>query len=135
MNTTKRIPLKEFLTQPDNLAWVQQSMVANAGLPIGKYCDIVCELFDLRDTLGRLQSKNCYQALKAMDRQGKISLKDMLGCEPVRAGRPHSPRCLDVPPPQPSGLPEDAGQLTELQIVRAEPLEQKKLWNTMPDAA
>ena len=131
MNTTKRIPLKEFLTQPDNLAWVQQSMVANAGLPIGKFCDLVCGHFDIRDTLGNLQSKNCYMALKAMDRQGKLSLKDMLGYEPVRAGLPHRPRCLDVPPPQPVGLPEDAGQLMELKIVMARTLPQKKTWNTI----
>ncbi|MCR5169428.1 MAG: IS4 family transposase [Desulfovibrio sp.] len=131
MSIIKRIPLKDTLCQPDNLAWLRQSMAANAGLPIGRYCDIVCERLDLRNGLGELQSKNCYLALKAMDRQGKISLKDMLGCEPVRPGRPHRARCLDAPPPQPAGLPEDAGQIMELRIVRAATLEQKKTWNTV----
>ncbi len=66
-----------------------------------------------------------------MDITKRIPLKDMLGCEPVRPGRPHRARCLDDPPPQPAGLPEDAGQIMELRIVRSATLEQKKTWNTV----
>ena len=117
MDTSNRLPAKKTLSQPDNLDWVRQSLADSSGLSLKQFCIQTCEHFGFLNSRDEPQIGNCALALRALDEKGLISLQKSLGYKSSGIGRPHEPRCLDAPVPQPSGLPEDAGKIGELKVV------------------
>jgi len=131
MDTSNRLPAKKTLSQPDNLEWVRQSLADSFGLSLKQFCIQTCEHFGFLNSRGEPQIGNCALALRALDDKGLISLQESLGYKSSGIGRPHEPRCLDAPVPQPSGLPEDAGKIGELKVVMVTTPEQLLTWNTV----
>ena len=86
----------------------------------------VCEEFNFYDTRGQAQISGCTKALRELEKAGHITL-------PATSKKTGygTPRRLDSPVPIPIGVPENAGDVQDLQLILVETKEELALWNEL----
>jgi len=86
----------------------------------------VCEEFNFYDTRGQAQISGCTKALRELEKAGHITL-------PATSKKTGygTPRRLDSPVPIPVGVPGNAGDVQDLQLILVETKEELALWNEL----
>ncbi|MQA88745.1 MAG: IS4 family transposase [Gemmatimonas sp.] len=118
--------IQRRLAEPDALARVGALLEAEPSLHRTALADRLCAEYEFFDPAGRLQRSSCLKALRTLAGRGHFVLP------PPRTstGRPH-PRRLGSPVPPPQGVPESAGAVRDLTLVRVETEEQRRIWNEL----
>jgi hypothetical protein len=119
--------IKRTLSDPDSIATVR-SLLASGEFPHRQaVARAVCERFGFFDPRGRWQCSGCIKALRQLEAAGYYVLPVALG---QRAG-PGEPRRLPSPVPPPEGVPDSAGAVRGLELVRVRTEEQLRQWNEL----
>jgi len=118
--------IKRALCSPDGLGQVRRLLGRRERLNRTQVADRLCERFGFFDPGGSKQRSGCLKALREMERQGQFTLP-----APQWQPGPKSPRRLSRPVPAPQDVPEDAGSIGQLSLVRVETQAQMRLWNEM----
>ena len=88
----------------------------------------VCEVFDFRDRLGRLQLSSCLVALRAIERRCDSLVLPAAGPPVPRSGQP---RLLDEDVRLAASVPDHLGQVRDLRIEAVSSPRQRQVWNTL----
>ena len=140
MKMFDHIPVASTLAQPDSLKWVQQALNENPDLNQRQFSTLVCSHYGFRNPSGQLQVGACTNVLKNLGQRGLLELPEKIAGTTRQnkvstnaanssrdSGSTDSPEVLE-PLPLPSGLPEEAGAIQNLQVVQVKSDEQHKIW-------
>ncbi|MCG2601170.1 MAG: IS4 family transposase [Achromobacter sp.] len=118
--------IKRTLSEPQGLARVQALMREAAEAHRTALADRVCAEFGFIDARGRAQRAGCLKALRALERDGQITLP------PARTapGPRRTQRLGDaVAPPQ--AVPSELSALIDLDLVQVEDDAHRAIWNEL----
>ena len=92
------------------------------------FADAVCEHFGFHDARGRVQRSGCIKALRELERLGHFALPapSAMGAKGAK-----SPRRLGKPVEDPHDVPEQAGEVRGLCLIKVDTLDLMRLWNEM----
>ena len=92
------------------------------------FADAVCVHFGFHDAQGRVQRSGCIKALRELERLGHFALPaaSAMGAKGARR-----PRRLGEPVEDPHGVPEQAGEVRGLCLIKVEALDQMRIWNEL----
>ena len=92
------------------------------------FADAVCERFGFHDARGRVQRSGCIKALRELERLGHFALP-----APSASGAKgsKSARRLGVPVEDPHDVPDQAGEVRGLRLIKVDTLDLMRLWNEM----
>jgi hypothetical protein len=118
--------IQRRLAEPDALARVCDLLEAEPSWHRTAVADRLCVEYEFFDPAGRPQRSSCLKALRTVAERGHFVLP------PPRTStaRPQ-PRRLGQPVPPPEGVPQTAGAVGELTLVRVETEEQRRIWNEL----
>ena len=140
MKNFDHVPVAATLAQPDSLKWVQQALNENPDVNQTQFGTLVCSHFGFVNPAGELQVGTCANYLKKLGKRGLLELPEQIAgttrqnkdsrdaVDSTRdSGSTDSPEALK-PLPLPSGLPEDAGAIQNLQVVQVKSEKQHEIW-------
>ena len=118
--------IQRRLAEPDALARVCSLLEAEPDWHRTALADRLCVEYEFFDPAGRPQRSSCLKALRTLAGRGHYVLP------PPRTstGRPQ-PRRLGQPAPLPEGVPQTAGAVRELTLVRVQSEQQRRIWNEL----
>ena len=87
----------------------------------------VCQHFGFLDARRRAQTAGCVKALRELERAGQF----VLPVATSRSGTAKSARRLDQPVAEPIDVPDQAGDVRGLTLIKVDSLELMRLWNEM----
>ena len=92
------------------------------------FADMVCEHFGFHDTRGRVQRSGCIKALRELERLGHFTLPapSAMGAKGAK-----SPRRLGKPVEDPHEVPEQAGEVRRLRLIKVDTVDLMRIWNEM----
>ena len=92
------------------------------------FADAVCERFGFHDARGRVQRSGCIKALRELERLGHFALP-----APSASGAKgsKSARRLGVPVEDPHDVPDQAGEVRGLRLIKVDTLDLMRIWNEM----
>lgn len=120
--------LKRTLATPASIETVRRLLADGEHASRSAFTRTVCSHFGFVDPRGRHQTAGCVKALRELERAGHFTLPAV--SESGR-GKGKSARRMDEPVPPPQGVPELAGDVLGLSLVKVESLDQMRLWNEM----
>jgi len=124
MTSQRRIQRR--LAQPDALERVVDLLEAEPSWHRTALADRLCVEYDFVDPAGRPQRSSCLKALRTLEGHGHFVLPP-----PRTSTAPPQPRRLEHPVPAPEGVPQSAGEVCALTLVRVETGEQRRIWNEL----
>jgi len=124
MTSERRIQRR--LSAPDALARVSDLLQAEPSWHRTALADRLCVEYEFIDPAGRPQRSSCLKALRTLAGRGHFVLP------PPRTSTAHpEPRRLGEPVPPPEDVPQTAGAVRDLTLVRVETEEQRRIWNEL----
>lgn len=118
--------IQRRLAEPDALAQVRDLLEAEPSWHRTALADRLCVDYEFLDPAGRPQRSSCLKALRTLAGRGHF----MLPPPRTSTARPHPRRLAEaVPPPQ--GVPQHAGEVQGLALVRVETEEARRIWNEL----
>ncbi|MGN8160729.1 IS4 family transposase [Salinisphaera sp. SWV1] len=118
--------IKRTLSQPQALARVRALQATVAPAHRTALADRVCVEFGFIDGRGRGQRAGCLKALRALEREGALTLP-----APCTAPGPRQARRLEAPVAPPQAVPAKLAELVGLELVVVENAAQRALWNEL----
>lgn len=117
--------IKRRLSEPEAIAEIS-ALLTNGEPTRTDLAQRLCERHGFFDSRGHAQTAGCLKALGELSQAGYFAL-------PAPRSRPScgSPRRLPAPVPPPQGVPETAGAVADLELVRVEGDEQMRIWNEL----
>lgn len=118
--------IQRQLAEPEALARVRDLLEAEPSWHRTALADRLCVEYEFLDPAGRPQRSSCLKALRTLAGRGHFVLP------PPRTStaRPQ-PRRLGQPVPPAEDVPETAGGVQDLRLVRVETEEQRRIWNEL----
>lgn len=118
--------IQRRLAEPDGLARVCELLEAEPSWHRTALAERLCVEYAFLDPAGRPQRSSCLKALRTLAGRGHYVLP------PPRTStaRPQ-PRRLGERVPPPEGVPQTAGAVRDLRLVRVETEEQRRVWNEL----
>lgn len=118
--------IKRTLSSPHALAWIAQQLARGDVVHRTALAQRVCAQFGFRDARGREQLSGCLRALRELERTGGFRL-------PKACTRPGvgGIRRLPAPVAPACGVPDRAGDVEDLRLVRVEGDAQMRTWNEL----
>ena len=120
--------VKRTLEQPSSMDAIRASLARNEHTNRASLVRCVCDTFGLLDSRGGPQIGGCSKALRELERAGHCVLP--ASTRPNVRG-PKGPRRLDAAVPAPCDVPEQAGEVRALELIKVCKLDQMRLWNEM----
>ena len=96
------------------------------------FADAVCRRFGFYDARGGVQRSGCIKALRKLERAGHFILP-AASARGARGSR--SARRLEAPVEDPQDVPERAGEVRGLCLIKVDTLERMRIWNEREFAA
>jgi hypothetical protein len=118
--------IQRRLVEPDALARVCDLLEAEPDWHRTALADHLCVEYEFFDPAGHPQRSSCLKALRTLAGRGHFVLPP-----PRTSTAPPQPRRLGQPVPPPAGVPQTAGAVRELTLVRVETEEQRRIWNEL----
>jgi hypothetical protein len=126
----KTITIKQALIKEKNLAVIEETLRTNPSVGRTELSRFLCEKFNFKDRLGKLQVSSCQKALYELDAKGLISLPDA-----KRNTIPGnwSPKRLEHAIPEPENVPESVEHIcsVDLILVKAKNTMEMKIHNEL----
>ena len=118
--------IKRTLSQPDAIAYVAEALIRGECAHRSALADLVCERFGFFDPRGQAQVEGCMKALRELEAGGHFKL-------PAAQGNPgpRTPKRLPEAVPDPTGVPEQAGDVRGLAMILVSTDEHMRIWNEM----
>ena len=118
--------IKRTLSQPEAIKQINSILDDNDNIKRTKLADIVCDQFNFFDPRGERQRCGCLKALRELEQKGGFVL-------PKSCHTPGKiqPRRLAEPVPEPRGVPDEAGKISELRLVPVNTEEHMRIWNEL----
>jgi hypothetical protein len=124
MNTQNLI--KRKLARPESITAIRQILETEDGLSRSAIAERVCEHLELSNARGRPQRAGCLKALRELERAGHFLLPTARRCP-----KHGSPKRLGGPVDAPVDVPERAGEVKELVLLKVETDAQVRIWNEL----
>lgn len=124
----KQSQIKRTLERPDSIEAVRSILRRGEPGSRSALADVVCRDFGFLDSRGATQNAGCAKALRELERDGHFALP--AATSRVDA-RPRSPRRLDAAVAAPREVPEQAGEVRGLELIKVCKLDELRLWNEM----
>src|SRR3990172_1933363 len=121
MDTQNQI--KRTLSQPAAIDYVAGLLKINESLRRSELVDFLCEQFGFHDVRGQRQRDGCMKALRELEAAGHFGLPPARG----KTG-PNTPKRLQVPVADPTGVPAKAGEVRGLEVIRVSREEEMGVW-------
>ena len=120
--------IKRVLSEPGSIAIIRRLLGEEVYQYRSTFADAVCVRFGFHDTQGRVQRSGCIKALRELERRGHFALPVAVA---MGAKGARSPRRLDAPVAAPQGVPEQAGEVGGLCLIKVDRLERMRIWNEL----
>ena len=120
--------IKRALSEPGSVEIIRQLLSVEEYRYRSTFADAVCERFGFHDARGRVQRSGCIKALRELERLGHFALP---GASATGAKGTRSPRRLGKPVEDPQDVPEQAGEVRELRLMKVDTLDLMRIWNEM----
>lgn len=124
MHTQNQI--KRTLSQPAAIEYVAGLLHVNEFVHRSELADFVSEQFGFYDTRGQAQRAGCLKALRELEATGHLTLPTARG----KTG-PNTPKRLQAPVADPTGVPAKAGEVRGLELIRVSTEAHMRLWNEL----
>ena len=118
--------IKRTLSQPEAIKQINSILDDNDNIKRTKLADLLCDQFGFFDPRGERQRCGCLKALRELEQKGWFVL-------PKSCHTPGKiqPRRLAEPVPEPLGVPDEAGKISELRLVPVKTEEHMRIWNEL----
>ena len=118
--------IKRTLSQPEAIKQINSILDDNDNIKRTKPADLLCDQFGFFDPRGERQRCGCLKALRELEQKGWFVL-------PKSCHTPGKiqPRRLAEPVPEPLGVPDEAGKISELRLVPVKTEEHMRIWNEL----
>lgn len=118
--------IKRTLSQPEAIKQINSILDNNDNIKRTKLADIVCDQFSFFDPRGERQRCGCLKALRELEQKGGFVLPK--SCHtPCKI----QPRRLAEPVPEPMGVPDEAGEISDLRLILVKTEEHMRIWNEL----
>ena len=124
----KQNQVKRTLEQPSSMEAIRAILARNEHANRSSLVRCVCSTFGLLDSRGDAQFGGCSKALRELERAGHFVLP--ASSRPNVKG-PKGPRRLEAAVPDPLDVPEQAGEVRALELIKVCTLDQMRLWNEL----
>jgi hypothetical protein len=118
--------IQRRFAEPDGLARVRNLLEAEPSWHRTALADRLCVEYGFVDPAGRPQRSSCLKALRSLAGRGHFVLP-----RPRTSTARPQPRRLGQSVPLPEGVPQTAGAVRELTLVRVETEQQRRIWNEL----
>lgn len=118
--------IKRALAAPGAIAYVSQLLENDEFCSRTELAGFLCEEFGFQDPRGENQIGGCLKALRQLEAKGWFQLP-----EPEREKCQPTPRRLLASVAEPQGVPEEVGQVVELELILVEQEGQMRIWNEL----
>jgi hypothetical protein len=120
--------IKRALSEQNSIEIIRRLLSEDAYVNRSAFADAVCWHFGFHDARGRAQRSGCIKALRELEGSGHVVLP---AASPRGAKGARSVRRLGVPVPDPQEVPERAGEVRDLCLIKVDTLEQMRIWNEL----
>ena len=127
----KQSQIKRTLEQPDSIDAVRSILRRGELGSRRALADAVCRDFGFLDSRGAAQNAGCAKALRELKRAGHFVLPVALDRDAARPRKRRTPRGLGAAVAAPLGVPEQAGEVRGLQLLKVNSAEGLRLWNEL----
>ena len=124
----KQNQIKDTLAQPASVDTIRAILAGNEHSNRSALAKAVCHSFGFLDSRGGAQIGGCSKALRELERAGHFALP--ASTRPHVKG-PKGPRRLDGAVPAPLDVPDQAGEVRGLELIKVSNLDQMRLWNEL----
>lgn len=118
--------IKRTLSQPDAIKYVSGLLKVKQFDSRKELADVLCKRFKFYDARNEAQRGGCIKALRELQEGGHFTL-------PIAQGitGPNTPKRLHKPIADPTRVPEKAGDVCGLELIRVSSEEQMRTWNEL----
>ena len=120
--------IKRALSEHNSIEIVRVLLSEDAYAYRSTFADAVCRRFGFYDARGGVQRSGCIKALRELERAGYFVL-------PVASARgakgARNARRLDAPVEEPRDVPEQAGEVRDLCLIKVDTEGQMRIWNEL----
>ena len=127
----KQNQIKRTLVLPESIAVVRGILSRSQHASRAAFADAVCQDFGFLDSRGAAQNAGCAKALRELERAGHFVLPVALDRDAARPRKRRTPRGLGTPVAAPLDVPEQAGCVRALQLIKVDTAQGLRLWNEL----
>ncbi|MCP5020050.1 MAG: IS4 family transposase [Ketobacter sp.] len=124
----KQNQIKSTLSQPESIEQIQNYLDRLENTGRSQLAKDLCEHFNFSDPKGNPQVAGCLKALRELEKDGWFILP---ASQTSNARKPRVPRRLKEPVVPPYSLPEDAGEIQQLELIQVGTEKQMRIWNEL----
>ncbi|RLA38908.1 MAG: IS4 family transposase [Gammaproteobacteria bacterium] len=118
--------IKRTISTPSNIEYIRQLLENEDILHRTDLARRVCKQFEFYDARGETQIASCMKALRRLEQAGHITLPDV-----QRTYAKKMPRRLEEPVPLPVDVPDEVGDVQDLELVLVHTDDEKRRWNEL----
>src|ERR1700736_1801256 len=122
----KQNQIKRTLAQQGSIEIVRRLLDDDVHANRSSLAQAVCQHFGFLDARLRAQTAGCVKALRELERAGHFVLPAV---RDTGSGQGKSPRRLGAPLEAPRDVPEQAGDVRGLTLIKVDSLAQMRVWN------
>jgi len=127
----KQHQIKRTLEQPDSIESIREFLGRSGQAHRTALSDAVCRHFGFFDSRGATQVAGCAKALRELERAGHFVLPAGQDRDASRPRERRTPRGLGVAVAAPQDVPEQAGEVRALQLLKVHSAQDLRLWNEL----
>lgn len=120
--------IKRTLSEQNSIEIIRGFLSEDVDACRSTFADAVCRRFGFYDARGGVQRSGCIKALRELERAGHFELP-AAGARGAKGVR--NARRLAAPVEQPQDVPERAGEVCGLCLIKVDTLERMRIWNEL----
>lgn len=127
----KQNQIKRTLVLAESIAVVRGILSRSQHASRAAFADAVCRDFGFLDSRGAAQNAGCAKALRELERAGHFVLPVALDRDAARPRKRRTARGLGAPVAAPLDVPEQAGGVRALRLLKVDSAQDLRLWNEL----
>ena len=120
--------IKRTLSEQNSIEIIRGFLSEDVDACRSTFADAVCRRFGFYDARGGVQRSGCIKALRELERAGHFALP-AAGARGAKGAR--SARRLEAPVEEPQDVPEQAGEVRGLCLIKVDTLARMRIWNEL----
>ncbi len=119
--------IKRTLSKSEAIEKIKKILNSNINLNRSKLANIICDQFNFINPSGKRQLSGCMKALRKLEKDGFFVLPPP---GKIKSSK-KNPRRLEKPVPEPQGVPDNVGKISELKLVLVNTEANMRIWNEL----